>query len=81
MNMDNIPRLKPDNTIYWYDAHRRLSLSFIDLERRAYDMQDALERALVALKLSAPVNGGIETGLRHEAAIIAVNEALKEALP
>jgi hypothetical protein len=73
--------LKSDNTLYWYDAHLRLSRDYSALERRAYDMRDALERALVALKLSTPKTDQIELKLRHDAAIIQIEQALREAQP
>jgi len=62
-------------------AHLRLSREYSALERRAYDMRDALERALVALKLSTPKTDQIELKLRHDATIYQIEQALREAQP
>lgn len=73
--------MKPDHEIDWHDAHARLSVDYFNLEQRMYEMQDALERAQVALRLSHPKEDIVELKLRHSFAELYVARALKGKQP
>jgi len=70
-----------DHKDYWYKAYQEINQKYSVLEQHAHDTRDVLERALIALKLSTPKYDQLELKMRHDAAIIRVEHALKKLIP